>query len=47
MDKLSKSELQKQLKEANRVYSILAKTLEDLDKVIQEIEKRFKPLDIE
>lgn len=47
MEKLSKSELQKQLKEANRVYSILAKTLEDLDKVIQEIEKRFKPLDIE
>lgn len=47
MEKWTKSELQKQLKEANRVYSILAKTLEDLDKVIQEMEKRFKPLDTE
>lgn len=47
MEKWTKSELIKQLKEANRVYSILAKTMEDLDKVIKEIEKRFIPLDTE
>lgn len=47
MEKLSKSELIKQLKEANRVYTILAKTMQELDTVIKEMEKRFKPLDTE